>query len=289
MGTARGTIAAVALATALTMGLAGTALGHVAKPTVTSIKLDGTHGYRVEVQANTGLQKTGTDGVTIAATKSGREVSYSTDKGTSTGRVIKGDLGRYGKVNLRFHPRKTTHPKPPRGCHGRVTRKTGIWKGIVKLHAEGLTSASARKLKGSHTVGLFDCSGQGGGTIVALGAFRADGHFVNFNAFERKKSGAKPFFSASEFMDKGAISIGRFATKRGKPSDFTYSADYSQGHVTPGNPFKGSGTFDNGNWSGTLKVDFLGDRNVPLTGPAFDASLGPETPLKAPASSALAP
>jgi hypothetical protein len=228
--------------------------------------------------------------VDMAAEKNHTEATYTVSNGQSTAKSLSADLGKYGKVDVTFHPRKTTHPKPPQGCHGSVTRKTGVWKGTIKFRGEGFTSASAHKAHGTRTIGLFNCSFGGGQKQVLLNAYsQQPSLYRSFTAQRAKSGGSKPHFSAVEFSDgDNGVSIGRFAFAGGKAAQFTYNPGYTHADVAPPGAFKGSATFDNGTWTGNLKVSFPGEKNVPLTGPTWTAQLSELEPLKVPDPSAAA-
>ena len=209
--------------------------------------------------------------------------------GTVSPTVMQADLGNFGKVDLAFHPQKTTHPKPERGCTGHITKKTGVWKGTFKFRGEhGFTKASATKIDGSYESGSATCSTgppPGHRKYVVLTASNspfAKGSFY-FSA-TRPKSGGKPSVSASASETQGDIEIFRNAYITGKTGDFTYNSGYTKAKVKGRGPFSGIGNFDNGDLSGSLKVRFPGE-TVGLTGPGVNAQLGENTsksPLDAP-------
>ena len=256
-----------------------------------SAKLKGTHGYKVQIL---GIQ----DGVSVAAFK-GQRTLLKTGKGsngtvssqyladgTSGPKVMKTDLGDFGKVDLEFHATKTSHPKPPKGCHGQLTLKKGVWKGTFKFKGEnGYTKASASRIDGTYESGSATChplSSGGNKTYVVLSASTAQPKANGTAFFEasKRKSGGKPVINASISESNGSIDISRSAYMTGESGDFTFNPGYTHAKVKGSGPFSGTGNYDSGDWTGSLKVRFPGE-TVGLTGSGYMANLGEES-FKAP-------
>jgi hypothetical protein len=265
-----GTAATIALA-----GAPGASASFVVKSN--QARLDGTHGYLIRVESSEALVKGKSSGsVDISAYKRPAFAVYSAT-GTQSAKVMKVDLGDFGKVDLTFHPKKRTHPKPPPGCTGTVKKIVGVWKGKIKFRGEGgYTKVSADSAPGYHRVTDLDChSGGSGNNKISLFSYKfQDPTTTGFTAVVGKKAGSKPAFQGQQSTVLGDVAIFREAFLKGKPSQFTYNDALTQATVHPPAPFRGTGTFDNPDWSGNLRVKLPGAGVVPLTGPGFTAGLG---------------
>ena len=199
------------------------------------MKLDGTHGYTIRVSGSNGLLKgKAPQAAAITAQKGHASADYLV-QGTSTARELQGNFGDRGKVNMKFHVEKVTHPKPPHNCKGKTKRTVGTWKGTLKFRGEnGYTKASAKSVDGDHVVEDLKCHIGGGGTPkthVQLSASSATPGSATFSADVVKRSGAKPRFFASQSSSDGPVSIYRSTGVRGQPSQFTYDPGYTNATV----------------------------------------------------------
>jgi hypothetical protein len=235
--------------------------------------LDGSHGYDVIVH-------TDAPGHIGVDAQKGPAFAEYTAPGTATARKVKGDFGELGKVKGRFHAKKTTHPDPDRGCSGTVTEKIGIWRGRFKFKGEHRYTKVSETEADGYTISVNEvCHARPSHKhqylqLVAQTSApvkRTVDH-ASFDALLREgKAGAKPEFETDVNETKGNISILRGADVLGKRSQFT-SQDDTHAVVKPPAPFIGTGTYDNGAWTGNLKAKLPG-ATVALTGPDFTATL----------------
>src|SRR4051812_1604964 len=138
----------------LALLLAGIAWGSSAQRTVDHIKFKtwavlptGTNGYTLSLLPSE-------SGVQLLAQKRSAYASYDDTEGTGNTKKVVANFGALGQASLRFHPKRTTHPAPGRGCTGSVTKTAGTWKGAFKFKGEGgYTKASGTAVKG-HTLSV---------------------------------------------------------------------------------------------------------------------------------------
>ena len=217
---------------------------------------------------------------------------YEGDAKTNQPDRIKGDFGKYGKVDLHFHKSGPFEDqKLPNGCEGTPNKKQkGTWKGVFRLKTENAVVEVRRtELSGSIVkIGKYDCPFGPNPTYVSLLAVSEN---VYFNALVRK-SGGKPRFLSFTGERKGGSIITRGVFARGKQPDFTYAPDYTTAELTPPAPYGGTGVYNGGvvrkkggmsttgTLDGNLKARFLGaDDKVPISG--ADAQLGETGVLRA--------
>jgi hypothetical protein len=85
-------------------------------------------------------------------------------------------------------------------------------------------------------------------------------------------------FSASSTERRAGMTIERAAASLGPERTFSFDTGLGTATVSPPRPFSGSATLAPGPggataWTGSLKVDLPGRKNVPLATPSFTASL----------------
>ena len=265
-------IAGGCLAVALAFGaFAGTASAGVPLGgPIVQAKTAGTHNYKITIGG-------GSDSVTVAARKGGVSESYNHD-GTTSGKKIKVDLGPYGSANLTFDQKRKTKKSRPKGCHGGKPDKTkrGVWEGKFKFKGQdAFTKANDSSLKGTVFIpGTYRCNGGPGGNNdgVSLNASKfSGGGFTSFSAFKRNPSSKASFSAFSSESGQGNVSISYFANARGGASTFDYTLP-NDATVDPPGPFSGTATYDDGDWSGNLKVKYP-SKAVNLAGAGFFATL----------------
>jgi hypothetical protein len=285
MTSARTRIALVIMA-ALTLPLTAPSAASASGKTENTFKLKGSHGYTIQ-----GFGQR--PGVAMTAKKGGAFSTYIV-KGRTTAKLIKGDLGRFGAINVRFHVRKTKHLPPRKGCTGpNRTERVGVWTGKIAFRGEhGYTKVRAKQAKG---VVLFPrkhhCEGPTPPPTTGLRAIRfAKSSFLYFTATEAKGfphssftatevqnlNGLKPPASpgpGSPPPSKGVLIV-RGAAVDGPLSAFTFDSGLTQATVDPPSPFSGEGDFTSpSSWTGSLAVSFPGQKDVRLVGKGFDARL----------------
>jgi hypothetical protein len=182
---------------------------------------------------------------------------------------IKGDFGKFGKIDMRFHksgPFKAQ--KLPHGCTGSPEKKQkGVWNGTVKLQSEKhMVKTTKHELKGSITkAGNLDC----GPTDLRQGiTLQSGGNDFLFAAFKPQNKGKVQVFALTGGPKGGAdITRGNFATE--SRSDFQAASDLSSATLKGQAPFSGfghftqstgprGGTSTQGTLTGNLKGGFLG-------------------------------
>src|SRR3954453_1280850 len=271
---------------ALTLPLTAPSAASARGKSEDTFKLKGSHGYTIQ-----GFGQR--PGVAMTARKGSAFSTYIV-KGKTTPGVIKGDLGKFGAINVRFHVRKTKHLPPRNGCAGpeRVER-VGVWTGKIHFRGEhGYTKVSATQAKG---VVLFPrkhhCESPPPPSTTGLRAIRfGKSSFLYFTATEGKGfpqssftatevqnlNGLKPPVSpgpGSPPPSKGVLIV-RGADVDGPLSAFTFDSGLTEATVAPPSPFLGEGDFASpSSWTGSLAVSFLGQKNVGLVGKGFDARL----------------
>ena len=260
----------LAAALAITgLGLSLPAGAAASKFEETSAHFTTTNGFKVFVDGGAG-----SDRLTFVVNKGPVGTSYTLLSGaTSTPTRMQGDFGQFGSVDLTFHPRKTKHIHNPHDCRGNETRKIGTWKGSVTFHGEnGYTNASKTKLKGDELKGSIDCPDEHG-KFIDLFAASPPGPSSKSIRVDAPKGGDKRFFFATAYDTVGNVDISRTAIRDGKPKEFKFNKALTHATVDPAGPFKGSATFDHGDWTGNLAAKFPGVGAVPLTGSGFTATL----------------
>lgn len=257
--------------------------------------ISGSNGYVLSVN---GQPK---KGVSILATDGHpRPHNFSLAEYTVQGAVsvkgVEADFGSLGKISVRFKPsgvvRTKTLPKTSKGCRvpHTIVRRMGTFVGTIRFTGEaGYTTAEAVEARGSiGTPEATICIGSGpdesGGNrhhehrrprppAPYLGATATD----NRLGFAASSSGLgkSASFVADAREKSGKVSIFRFLVKGGPPSSFEVDPGFNSASVAPPPPFSGTATFQRGpkgappSWSGSLAVSFLGEPDVPLTGPSF--------------------
>lgn len=217
--------------------------------------------------------------------------------GTVTPTRLQADLGRFGRVSVRFRPsRNRTWVKPDRSCRGvhRFANRIGVFTGTVRFRGErGYVSVRARRSKGLVTVVARQClrrqaapsrSRSARGARLARrdplpGVLRArwrDG--VSSARFTAKTSGSATKFSAETETSEGRVAIFSAAYREGGPKRVRIGEKIAFAQVRPPAPFHGTGTYradpdGTVSWEGSLTVNFPGAPRTPLTGDPFRAQL----------------
>lgn len=239
------------------------------------IRLKGSRRHEIVVEGNPLAP-----GVEVR--KKRRQAAYYPTTYKVAGRVLRFQLGQFGKVDVKFKPRGKARKRLPRGCKGTPNRiRRGIWKGTIRFRGEGgYTRVKVRRAKGTLTKpGSYKCpEGPQPPTDVALLASRGDStESVDFFATRPlDRPNARPRFGGLHHAQIGKVNVFHFISARGEPGDFTFSFGPDEGShtasVTPPSPFKGSATLEGGAFLGDLRGRFL-DGPLALAGPDFDGDL----------------
>jgi hypothetical protein len=238
----------------------------LAVKTTDQFKLQGSNNYSISVF---GYRHS----TSLTASRNHAAAIYD-HRGRATARVLKMDLGNFGRISTRFHAKKTVRQSAPRHCTGHRRKvKKGVFKGTIKFRGEhGYTKVRARKARGTVSFGPPFLCGTGEPTQGTALSYFDDP--TSFRA-ERGDGSSRAFFSATTHNQAGAVSIFRILSLSGPASDFTFAGDYSSADVTPPAPFSGQGHYtgdamsNSGTLNGNLKAFFPGKGRVPLAGPAF--------------------
>jgi hypothetical protein len=224
--------------------------------------------------------------------------SYET-RGRVTPDGIQASFGGLGRVAAEFRPSgRVKRKRPPRGCRGGV-RKTypGVFVGTIRFRGEqGYTRGSANRARGSMEIRpAWRCKGPQGnedeaggpglpdldGESTALQATSTRGRLAFVAAAYRPpEERGLTLFSASSTERRAGMTIERAAASLGPERTFSFDTGLGTATVSPPRPFSGSATLAPGPagataWTGSLKVDLPGRKNVPLATPSFTASLSP--------------
>lgn len=243
-----------------------------------TIKLGGSHGYKVEV---IGIQgKHLPDAVGILASRKPFKVTYVSPDEPGPG--LTAPFGVLGDVDVDFHRQKRSVEKFGKRC--RFITEIGVFRGEISFNGEGgYTSAKATAAKGEilrlpngfcglfgdrkaarapSTTSLVARSRTANGSLeVEASDFLVRSGF-SLNASVREKVGAlKITRSVSIGPRKGVLVLGS-----GK---HPHSAD-----LHPASPFSGSAHFNDPTdgpptWTGSLSIAFPGVAPVALAGPSF--------------------
>jgi ribosomal protein L35AE/L33A len=264
------------------------------------VNVKASNGYRVFISAERWKHPRRRGKLWISVQRKHRRVDSSDFSSESvyvthaklTRHHLKADLGKFGRIALRFKPpskRQAMAPealKAPQlgsmvtrfaqrllGCTVLFEPTKGVFKGRIRFHGEsGYTRVRAHQARGTISSASGQCSKVKPSHGIALDAGSGS---VRFEAdhFPHDK---KPLFFAEEKERVGKVAITRSAINVGGQHSFTYPPDLSSAHVAlDSEPIVGSANLTSANqWMGSLAATFPGDPNVPLAGPGFSTQLG---------------
>jgi hypothetical protein len=258
------------------------------------MNLEGSDGYSVSVTGH------GHHHVEVLATK-GRYFAFYRVRGSVSRDHIDADLGRFGRVSVRFDGSVRPEPDPFAGeCSGRrPIHETGLFRGAVEFRGEhGFTRVSARSVRGDlyrtfrQVCRLRDRSGAGASgtagfaiTVLAAGS-RSAGRGIYFDAFrlDREPGGGRPspwITTAGLSEQLGRIALSKVVVTESSPAEIRVSAKGvhpASADVAPGRPFAGTAFFREApapapEWTGDLNLRLPGVGPTGLAGEQFDAEL----------------
>jgi hypothetical protein len=278
--------------------LLGAAAPGAAAETHLQMSLPSSNGYRLAIF--------GTPGAPVALeltkrTEKGIQyTTYSID-GAVTPREIKGNFGRFGRIDVSFRPNRPGG-RPSRGCGSKgLTRERGTFVGTIRFRGEqGYSSASATRAKG--TV-LHFCSraSKPWRNPLQRTVPRASPAFYEISLVAEAERGRQEIELQSETVsplgadgtladpttvvsaeieeEQSRIGIKRTAIVLAEPpTPSPLGATPTTALLTLPNPFSGTGSYREeagvpASWTGDLRVDLPGAENQPLVGPDFTAVL----------------
>lgn len=250
-------------------------------------KLPSSNGYHIKFEAqsagsslNTGRRGRSRQGETAiigATVVHGNAYSTYMAPGRLRRNRIRGRLGVFGRLHVRFVARKR-RTVAVSGCTGSMLKLTGIFVGVIRFRGEHRytrlrahsargyverpkhlrchTSIKALRRDSPHGAELHAQTPRGLVQFTALSGGRRD----------------EPLIVANLFDLRARVSIFRFALA--PQGTFTFNADLSRADVAAQGPFDGSADFARpDSWAGDLTVSFPGAPDVPLTGPRFTVDL----------------
>jgi hypothetical protein len=246
----------------------------------TGFRVRGTGGYRIFV---TGYPK-GTvahhDVVSLVAEADGALAGY-TVRGEVTSKRIKADVGEFGSIDMRFHPRKGHGHFTPTCSSSRYKVKRGRWRGEIDFSGEsGYTTVSAKRAKPTWLSEPTGCSSVDTGSGVRGVWLDNISGQTFFDAYQNGGPGTRTQFDATKFEgSSGGVDIVRQVWTDGSPDAFTYNKRLTKASATPPAPFHGSVSFTRsphsrkGTLEGDLTATFPGTGPVGLVGSKNDASI----------------
>ena len=275
----------------LVLGLVGVALLVPATASArthlaASFHLRGSHGYGITVGTKNGTHRFGK--VNVRAGKGSRSTS-SAEVGLASYTVparfnrrrIRAHLGRFGEIRLRFDrnsrflapPRRAAQKRKEAVCIQGSSFVTGEFHGVFRFRGEsGYTSVHTHRAHGQELRATpLRCRGQDHGIQL-----EARSGSTRFTAFQDNDYGVT-VLSAATRERSGRVEIARQVSRLATPDggEFTFGSSLTSAHVGPGGAlFSGSADYASpSTWIGSLAASFPGERDVPLTGPAFTATL----------------
>ncbi|MDX6590353.1 MAG: hypothetical protein QOI84_1627 [Solirubrobacterales bacterium] len=285
---------AIASLSAPAVGSAGPLPTVLPRSLALEMNLEGSDGYSVSVAGH------GHRHVEVVVTK-GRYFAFYRVRGSVSHDHIEADLGRFGRVSVRFDGSVRPEPEPFAGkCSGRrPIHETGLFRGAIEFNGEhGFTRVSARSVRGDlyrtfrQVCRLGDRSGAGasgtaGFTITVLAAgSRSAGRSIYFNAFrlEQEPGGGRPspWITAAGISEQvGRIALSKVVVTESSPAEIRVSAKGvhpASADVAPGRPFAGTAFFREASapapeWTGDLSLRLPGVGSTGLAGEQFDADL----------------
>jgi hypothetical protein len=277
------------LAAVLALGGAATAAERPPIAFDGAIELKGTHGY-----VALGLvASTGTVGSVDFFVGGPHGQSIYSAKGTATANSVDVDLGRLGRVDVEVRPTGGTETLPS-GCGGKgkaTEVPANELVGTIEFHGEeGFTDieASATPLLIA-PIAELPCGSSLGTTTISgshvpgllLTARGPDGPSL---VIQQNHPGARVYYQAKEHQKEGRVNVSRTVSGRLGAGAVRYAPSLASASFSAASPFSGRATYaertpagevrrGRGTWRGSLRVDFVGDPDVPVAGPGFEASI----------------
>jgi hypothetical protein len=221
------------------------------------------------------------------------DVSGYLARGVATSRRLQASFGRFGRLEMRFHP--STVPSKPGarpGCRGRHRHPElpGTWEGTLRFKSDGgYVSVDVHRALGSiRRRGELCPSHRPRPATASSGPFSSfsldDSVAAGWHqglegaqvmGFEARKGVLYLAFAQQAF---GSVAILRVASVLAKPGTLSVNSALTHAEISPPAPFHGTGTYTaapDGTtaWAGSLTVNFPGSPRFPLTGERFKAEV----------------
>jgi hypothetical protein len=259
-------------------------------------------GYRIEATQIGGAI------AVIVGRRKGTVTAYLA-RGVATSRRLEADLGRFGKLDMRFRPSPHLAPLPSHPhCHGsvRYPKRRGVWVGSFRFSGEGdYVSVRVHRARGSIRRETPVCARSH--FFVRRSATASSDPFSSFVSNEELVAEwrhgpesaeflaarllVNPIFIASSEQALGSVAIIRFAVANvaiatqhsgsaavaaQRSGGLVVNDTLTHAEAAPPPPFHGVGVYTASpdgtrTWTGDLTVNFPGAPWFPLTGEAFEA------------------
>ena len=218
--------------------------------------------------------------------KANRSATYAAPA-TISESSLEADLGSAGHISLQLRPdgtQRTAHD-----CEGKPLRYEGAtWVGEFEFHGEeGYTTVSATRLPFSlqptfrllcgGALTELHAGGEGlAGASLHIGS-RGSQPRVGVSARTNGPGKAVELMASIDEQD-GEVEIQRSIRCRRSHTAFSYDPHLAWARLEPPAPFSGLGVYRRDampadRWTGSLRVDFPGRSDVPITGGRFQLTL----------------
>jgi hypothetical protein len=215
-----------------------------------------------------------------------RSLAHVTDDG------IFANIGRVGRVAMRFVPGHSRAVKVEPGCQGPPMRvERGSFRGSFRFRGEsGFTEVSLRHVPGeaAQTFGERCEQPEPQGQVGRILESRAHGSVGSVTFIARDRGGG-PEFEARTLELHPRLTIERLVIVGGSSEQFVGSKKADQIRVQPPFPFSGEATLDVDHHAlkGSLRVEMLGRPQLALTGSQFVATFAIHSGLRQRAEAAV--
>jgi hypothetical protein len=207
----------------------------------------------------------------------GHGAAFYSVPGVITAHRIRARFGRFGRISVFFHRRKTRQLlKPPKPCRGGIVERTGGFSGTIRFRGEDdYTRVNADRAPGRvdlvHRLHCPQRTRHAKAYPPDVSVIAKSQHsFLIAGTLGRDRS----LSLATTREAFGRVDVGRIIVEAPGRDSFTFDPDLTSAHVNLPAPFAGSADFTAPHaWTGTLTASFPGAPDVPMAGPAFRARL----------------
>lgn len=258
------------------------------------LSVKGDHGYGIDVTVSAGGAALSVSKFAQGAFDSGSADYLAFDGRVKRGRV-EADLGRLGRIGVRFHPSGKVRRGPTPFCRGgRELVRFGTFVGTIRFHGEdGYTGVDVERARGKITTAFSqDCDPRYPAGKKGEGSDPKPRREIVFSARSEAKGvelsatrmpglpgfPAESLITASSQERQDGIVILRQVLLIAPNSSFAFDEGLNSASLAPPPPFTGSASFQRiddyaSRWEGPLSVSFPGRPAVPLTGRDYSWSL----------------